>query len=90
MMIYNYREAYTGRNRVIVILSETRALMRVGLIQGGKVIVKKLAMTEKEFMTPIDGKRNQKKAAISMRKLVAKKGHTGKLREEVKEATSQL
>ena len=87
-MIYNYREAYTGRNRVVVILSEVRKRIRVGLIQGGKVVVKQLAITEKEFMTPIDGERNQKKAAISMRKLVAKKGHTGKLRKEIKKATS--
>ena len=86
MMIYNYSEAYTGRNRVAVILSEARTTMRVGLIQGGKLVVKKLAKTEREFMKPIDGDRQKKRAATSMRKLIAKAGHTGKLRKEVKEA----
>lgn len=84
-MIYRYKT--NEGTRCALILSIGRKWMRVGLIEPGLIKAKKVPISEQRYMAPLElSKGEARKANASVRRIMRKKGHTTKLREEITEA----
>ena len=84
-MIYRYKT--NEGTRCALVLSVGRKWMRVGLIEPGLIKAKKVAISERRYMEPLDlGKAQARKANASVRRIMRKRGHTTKLRNEITEA----
>ena len=85
-MIYQYVDE-KNRSRCALVLSVARKWMRIGVIEGGKLKVMRVPITEREhFREPDRGKTQIRKQNASMRRLAKQKGVSGKVRKEVMEA----
>ena len=85
-MIYQYTDE-KNRTRVAVVLSVARKWMRIGVIEGGKLKVMRVPITEREYFSEQDrGAQRVRKENASLRRLAKQKGVSGKVRKEVMEA----
>jgi|Cruoilmetagenom7_1024161.scaffolds.fasta_scaffold03732_6 hypothetical protein len=88
-MIYRYMDD-KNCTRCAVVLSVARKWMRIGVVEAGKIKVKRVPITERKyFRVPDRGKRQIRKENASLRRMARQKGVSKKVREEITEALNK-
>lgn len=87
--MYYYHDGH--QFRVAFIVSRKRINMSVLLVQGNKLRLRAMPLSEQRFMRPVDaGKRQRRKAVASLRRKARAKGTPRSVRLAVKAVTTEL